>query len=337
MMNGRTDIQRRDLEVVAALQRDGRLSMAALAEQLGISVYAATESYRKLTSSGMMSVVPVINPLSLSNYCQVIVGLRISGRRDEALAALQAMPQVTYVVCALGDADIIAEAVVYTGAAMDRVLKSDLRALPGLERIQVFSCAKLVLDDHNVGVVNRLLAACGGEPVMSKHEANVGADAPVSTLGAHLAETFNALQDDGRASYASVGQRLGVSHTAVRGRVKRLEEAGVMSIMATVSPMRLGDFSQAFIGLSVAPPYRLDAGELLAVDEITYVMSGVGFGGAEYLVEVIADNDEALWRVVDRSIRRLPGITQTWWATTVSVEKESYWLDPPVEAARLNE
>ena len=102
MMNGRTDIQRRDLEVVAALQRDGRLSMAALAEQLGISVYAATESYRKLTSSGMMSVVPVINPLSLSNYCQVIVGLRISGRRDEALAALQAMPQVTYVVCTLG-------------------------------------------------------------------------------------------------------------------------------------------------------------------------------------------------------------------------------------------
>ena len=85
MMNGRTDIQRRDLEVVAALQRDGRLSMAALAEQLGISVYAATESYRKLTSSGMMSVVPVINPLSLSNYCQVIVGLRISGRRDEQI------------------------------------------------------------------------------------------------------------------------------------------------------------------------------------------------------------------------------------------------------------
>ena len=55
-----------------------------------------------------MTIVPVCNPLSLGNYSQVLVGLRINGNRNEALAMLKAMPQVTYVVCALGDADIIA-------------------------------------------------------------------------------------------------------------------------------------------------------------------------------------------------------------------------------------
>lgn len=84
-----------------------------------------------------------------------------------------------------------------------------------------------------------------------------------------------------------------------------------MRIMATVSPMRLGGFRQAFLGLGVKPPYRLDSEQLLAIDEVTYAMSGVGLNGADYLIEIIADNDEDLWRVVDESIRPLPGVEQT--------------------------
>ncbi|NEG78432.1 Lrp/AsnC family transcriptional regulator [Bifidobacterium avesanii] len=325
-----TGVDATDLAIVAALQRDGRMPLAALAERLGISVYAATERYRRLTESGAMRVTAVANPLAFDNYCQVIVGLRVDGRRDEALARLKAMREVTYVVCALGDADIIAEAVVYSNAAMDRFLKHDLRTLPGCSRVQVFSCGRLVLDDHNVSVVNRLLRAHGVEPAdcgaLTKREANVGADAAVRALDPRLAETFNALQDDGRASYQTVGERLGVTHTAVRGRIRRLEEDGLMRIMATVSPMRLGGFRQAFLGLAVRPPHVMDVDALVDIDEVTYVMSGVGLGGADYLIEMIADDDASLWRTVDRSIRTLPGVEQAWWASTVSVEKESYEL-----------
>ena len=39
------------------------------------------------------------------------------------------MPQVTYVVCALGDADIIAEAVVYSAEGMDHFLKHGMLSL----------------------------------------------------------------------------------------------------------------------------------------------------------------------------------------------------------------
>lgn len=125
----RITITARDLKVVSALQCDGRMTMQALADKVGISVYAATESYRRLTESNIMSIVPVCNPLNLGNYSQVLVGLRINGNLDKALAMLKSMPQVTYVVCALGDADIIAEAVVYSAEGMDHFLKHDLRAL----------------------------------------------------------------------------------------------------------------------------------------------------------------------------------------------------------------
>lgn len=330
-------ISARDLKVVSALQCDGRMTMQELADKIGISVYAATESYRRLTGSGIMSIVPVCNPLSLGNYSQVLVGLRLDGSRDEALAMLQSMPQVTYVVCALGDADIIAEAVVYSAEGMDHFLKHGLRALPGLSRLQVFSCGRLVLDDHNVSVVNRLLAAHGETGFLTKREASVGTDIPSHRLDPRFVHTFNELQKDGRASYASLGERLGVTHTAIRGRIKKLEDSGVMRIMATVSPMRLGGFRQAFLGLGVKPPYRLDSEQLLAIDEVTYAMSGVGLNGTDYLIEIIADNDEDLWRVVDESIRPLPGVEQTWWASTVSVEKESYWLEPPHEGVLLGD
>ncbi len=334
---GSVTVTARDLKVVSALQCNGRMTMQALADKVGVSVYAATESYRRLTDANIMAVVPVCNPLTLGNYCQVLVGLRVNGRREEALNSLKAMPQVTYVVCALGDADIIAEAVVYSSEGMDRFLKHDLRSLPGLTRIQVFSCGRLVLDDHNVGVVNRLLAAYGETGFMTKREASVGTDIPAHRLDPRFVHTFNELQKDGRASYAALGEKLGVTHTAIRGRIKKLQDAGVMRIMATVSPMRLGGFRQAFLGVGVDPPYRLDAETLLDINEVTYVMSGVGLNGADYLIEIIADDDEDLWRVVDGSIRSIPGVRQTWWASTVSVEKESYWLDPPREGVLLDD
>lgn len=218
---GRTTITARDLKVVSALQCNGRMTMQALADKIGISVYAATESYKRLTDAGIMTIVPVCNPLSLGNYSQVLVGLRINDNRNEALAMLKAMPQVTYVVCTLGDADIIAEAVVYSADGMDHFLKYDLRALPGLTRLQVFSCGRLVLDDHNVSVVNRLLAERGETGFMTKREASVGTDIPVHRLDARFVHTFNELQKDGRASYAMLGEHLGVTHTAIRGRVKK--------------------------------------------------------------------------------------------------------------------
>ncbi len=133
-----------------------------------------------------------------------------------------------------------------------------------------------------------------------------------------------------------LGERLGVTHTAIRGRIKKLEDSGVMRIMATVSPMRLGGFRQAFSDRSeTSVSARLE--QLLAIDEVTYAMSGVGLNGADYLIEIIAGDDEDLWRVVDESIRSLPGVDQTWWASTVSVEKESYWLEPPQDGVLLDD
>ena len=57
------------------------------------------------------------------------------------------------------------------------------------------------------------------------------------------------LQQDGRRSYAAIGKAVGLSEAAVRQRVQRLVDAGVMQIVAVTDPMQLGFARQAMIGI----------------------------------------------------------------------------------------
>ncbi|MGH3294672.1 MAG: Lrp/AsnC family transcriptional regulator, partial [Trebonia sp.] len=57
------------------------------------------------------------------------------------------------------------------------------------------------------------------------------------------------LQTDGRRSYAAIGKAVGLSEAAVRQRVQRLYEAGVMQVVAVTDPLKLGFRRQAMIGL----------------------------------------------------------------------------------------
>ena len=57
------------------------------------------------------------------------------------------------------------------------------------------------------------------------------------------------LQRDGRRSYAGIGTEVGLSEAAVRQRVQRLIDAGVMDIVAVTDPMQLGFTRQAMVGI----------------------------------------------------------------------------------------
>src|SRR5215813_4098423 len=57
------------------------------------------------------------------------------------------------------------------------------------------------------------------------------------------------LQQDGRRSYAAIGKAVGLSEAAVRQRVQRLTDAGVMQVVAVTDPLELGFDRQAMIGI----------------------------------------------------------------------------------------
>ena len=57
------------------------------------------------------------------------------------------------------------------------------------------------------------------------------------------------LQEDGRRPYATIGKAIGLSEAAVRQRVQRLTDSGVMQIVAVTDPLQVGFTRQAMIFL----------------------------------------------------------------------------------------
>ena len=92
------------------------------------------------------------------------------------------------------------------------------------------------------------------------------------------------LQEDGRRSYARIAAAVGLSEAAVRQRVQRLLDAGVMQIVAVTDPLTLGFPRQAMIGVNCEGDLESVADELSAIDEIDYVV--LTAGSFDVIVEV---------------------------------------------------
>lgn len=131
-----------------------------------------------------------------------------------------------------------------------------------------------------------------------------------------------ALQRDGRRPYGAIGEEVGLSEAAVRRRVQRLQETGVMQIVAVTNPLQLGFLRQAMIGLRVEGDVRLVADKLTQLDEVEYVVNCAG--SFDLLVEVVCADDDALFTLINDGIRSIPGVRSTESFVYLSVTKETY-------------
>src|SRR6186713_1449687 len=84
------------------------------------------------------------------------------------------------------------------------------------------------------------------------------------------------LQQDGRRSYAAIGKVVGLSEAAVRQRVQRLVDHGIMQVVAVTDPLELGFSRQALIGIRATGDLEPVADALVAMDEVDYVVLAAG-------------------------------------------------------------
>lgn len=130
------------------------------------------------------------------------------------------------------------------------------------------------------------------------------------------------LQQDGRRSYAAIGKEVGLSEAAVRQRVQRLIESGVMQVVAVTDPLQLGFARQAMVGIEVAGPLEPVAEALAAMDEVDYVV--ITAGTYDILAEVVCESDERLLELISEKIRRIEGIARTETFMYLKLRKQTY-------------
>jgi Lrp/AsnC family transcriptional regulator for asnA, asnC and gidA len=130
------------------------------------------------------------------------------------------------------------------------------------------------------------------------------------------------LQSDGRRSYAEIGKAVGLSEAAVRQRVQKLTDSGVMQVVAVTDPMQLGFYRQAMIGLRVSGDTTVVAEALGKLDAVDYVV--LTAGSFDILAEIVCENDDDLIELLNKQIRAIPGVQSTETFVYLKLQKQFY-------------
>ncbi len=130
------------------------------------------------------------------------------------------------------------------------------------------------------------------------------------------------LQADGRRAYARIAGSVGLSEAAVRQRVARLIDAGVMQIVAVTNPLQLGFSRQAMIGIKTEGNLQPIVDALQALDEVDYLV--ITAGSFDLLVEVVCTDDNHLLELMNSRIRTIPGVRATESFVYLKLAKQTY-------------
>ena len=130
------------------------------------------------------------------------------------------------------------------------------------------------------------------------------------------------LQEDGRQSYAAIAKAVGLSEAAVRQRVQRLIESGVVQIVAVTDPMMLGFRRNAMVALKVEGDVRTAAHDIAAIPEVSYVVAVTG--SFDLIMEVVCEDDDHLLALLNDKVRTIPGVQTTETFTYLRLFKQTY-------------
>jgi len=130
------------------------------------------------------------------------------------------------------------------------------------------------------------------------------------------------LQRDGRMPYTRLGTAVGLSEAAVRQRVQRLTESGVVQIVAVTDPLMLGFSRMAMVGLKVEGDLRTVAADIAAIPDVSYVV--IVSGSFDLLMEVVCEDDDHLLTILNDKVRAIPGVRSTETFTYLRLDKQTF-------------
>ena len=116
------------------------------------------------------------------------------------------------------------------------------------------------------------------------------------------------LQRDGRISYADLGPIVGLSPAAVRQRVQRILDSGVVEVVGVTDPQALGYPVMAMLGIQVDGDVVTIADEIGAIDRVIYIVMSAG--SFDLMVEVISEDTLGLLDLINSQVKTIDGVRE---------------------------
>jgi Lrp/AsnC family transcriptional regulator for asnA, asnC and gidA len=137
------------------------------------------------------------------------------------------------------------------------------------------------------------------------------------------------LQEDGRRAFREIARNLSIPEATVRTRVKRLQDQGVVQILAFTDPAKLDNSKMSLFLVDISPEeHDRIVHTLAAWPEVSYLSTTTGT--ADLCVQLLCRDDEGMWKLQQR-VRSLPGVIAVRMLQEIKVHKIRFTL-PPLDA-----
>ncbi|WP_328416937.1 AsnC family transcriptional regulator [Micromonospora sp. NBC_00389] len=294
-----------DLQLLQALQLDGRAPFSRIAAALGVSDQTVARRFRRLHTKVGLRVLGMADEsrLGRSNW---FVRLQCTPDMAERLAdALARRPDTSYVALISGGSEVVCAMKPRSHTVRDELL---LGRLPRTQRVIGFS-AHCLLHRFYGGRLGWLqkVNALTTEQEAALRPPPVEAAPGTVTIDDTDEELLAALFRDGRAGLAELQTACGQSEDVVRRRLDRLRDSGVLYFAVQYSPEHLGHEVGALLWLTVAPSALAEVGNALA-EHAEVEFAAAATGRVNIIAAVRCRGTEELYAYLNDKIGALDGI-----------------------------
>ncbi len=134
-------IDRYDLKLLAAVQRNGHATNAELGEQAGLSASQASRRVQRLQETGVISgyaalLDPAAIGLGVTAFAQVLLDRHDKSRPQDFEKQVAAIPEVLECFSVTGEADYALRIVAPDLAAFSELMMKKLLTLPGVAQVK---------------------------------------------------------------------------------------------------------------------------------------------------------------------------------------------------------
>lgn len=134
------EIDATDRRILTALQREGRISNADLAQKISLSPSACHRRVQRLEEAGVIrGYVALLNPRKVERPTTVFVEITLSGQADELLEAFEravrTIPDVLECHLMAGSADYLLKVIAQDTDDFARIHRQRLAKLPGVAQM----------------------------------------------------------------------------------------------------------------------------------------------------------------------------------------------------------
>ena len=132
-----------DLQILQALQKDGRTPFTSIAKQTGVSESTVRARYASMVEAGVVNTVSIVDPFALGFQAPAIIAINIQpGLIEKVGDEIRKFPEVSYQVMVLGSFDLIIEVFCKDLSHLTEFLTKDLQTIPGVVSTQTLMVAK---------------------------------------------------------------------------------------------------------------------------------------------------------------------------------------------------